>query len=317
MKSINDRLKSFLLTFLVREKETQAETWKHLKMLDLDCDDLDIVITETAFADEAWELYRTKNPTKESLLYLMKRTSKSKEAEAYLMEHFELENEDLNDLVEETGQDKFAQLLLRKTPNNEQLITIMKHTSLKEEAAAQLLKRSLENDELRDIICNSNLKKAEALERLLQQNPTNEDLSELICYTDLGDLEEQVWDHFLLQNPSNEELLYFVKDYSETGRKKEQAAALLIERNPDTDTLAELIVANQFTDIALKKLREIKPDCEELEFVFRIKKGGVNEVAELSLSLNPNKEQLWEILENSDKKSRSRLTTYPIPIGIA
>lgn len=316
MKSINDRLKSFLLTFLVREKETQAETWKHLKMLDLDCDDLDIVITETAFADEAWELYRTKNPTKESLLYLMKRTSKSQEAEAYLMEHFELENEDLNDLVEETGQDKFAQLLFRQTPNNEQLITILKHSSLKEEAAAQLLKRSLENDELRDIICNSNLKKAEALERLLKQNPTNEDLSELICYTDLGDLEEQVWDHFLLQNPSNEELLYFVKDYSETGRKKEQAAALLIERNPDTDTLAELIVANQFTDIALKKLREIKPDCEELEFVFRIKKGGVNEVAELSLSLNPNKEQLWEILENSDKKEEAALQLIRFPLEL-
>ncbi|MEL1243053.1 hypothetical protein AAEO56_02165 [Flavobacterium sp. DGU11] len=317
MKSIiNDRLKSFLLGLLVREKETQAETWKHLKMLDLDCDDLYIVITETAFADEAWELYQTKNPTKDDLLYLMEGTSKSQEAEACLMERFELKNEDLDWLVEKTGQDKFAQLLLRQNPNNEQLVTIIKHSSLKEEAAIELLKGPLDNYDLRDIIYNSNLKKREALERLFQQNPTNEDLSEMICYTDLGDLEELVWNQFLSQNPNNEELLYFVKDYSERGRKKEEAAALLIERNPDADALAELIVADQFADIALEKLKEIKPDPEELEFVIRLRKRGMNEVAELCLSLNPNKEQLFDILENSDKKAEAALQLIQLPLEL-
>ncbi|AWH85506.1 hypothetical protein HYN59_10435 [Flavobacterium album] len=316
MKSINDRLKSFLLDILVREKETQAETWKHLKMLDLDCDDLYIVITETSFADEAWELYQTKNPTKDNLLYLMDGTSKSREAEACMMERFELENDDLEWLVEKTGQDKFARQLLLQKPNNEQLTTIITHSSLKEEAATELLKRPLDNYDLRDIISNSNLKRREALERLFQQNPTNEDLSEIICYTDLGDLEELVWNQFLSQNPGNEELLYFVKDYSGRGRKKKEAAALLIERDPDADALAELIVADQFTDIALAKLRELKPDPEELEFVIRLKKRGMNEIAALCLSLNPNKEQLFEILANSDKKTEAALQLIQLPLEL-
>ncbi|MCW4468549.1 hypothetical protein OGH69_06215 [Flavobacterium sp. MFBS3-15] len=316
MKSINDRLKSFLLVILVREIETQAETWEHLKMLDLDCDDLYIVITETAFANEAWEVYQTKNPTKDDLLYLMEGTPKSQEAEAYLMERFELENEDLDWLVEKTGQDRFAQLLLQRNPNNDQLITIIKHSGLNEEAATELLKGTLDNYDLRAIIDNSNFKKREALERLFQQNPTNEDLSEMICYTDLGDLEELVWDQFLSQNPSNEELLYFVKDYSGRGRKKEEAAALLIERDPDADALAELIVADQFADIALEKLKEIKPDPEELEFVIRLKKRGMNEVAALCLSLNPDKEQLFEILENSDKKTEAALQLIQFPLEL-
>jgi|GEM_PF-2833911 len=316
MKSINDRLKSFLLNILVREKATQAETWKHLKMLDLDCEDLYIVITDTAFTNEAWELYQTKNPTKDDLLYLMEGTSKSREAEAFLIERFELENEDLDWLIEKTGQDRFAQLLLQQNPNNDQLRTIINHSSLKEEAATELLKRTLDNYDLRDIISNSNLKKREALERLFQQNPTNEDLSEIICYTNLGDLEELVWNQFLSQNPSNEELLCFVKDYSGTGRKKEEAAALLIKRNPDADALAELIVAGQFDDIALEKLKDLKPDPEELEFVIRLKKRGMNEVAGLCLSLNPNKEQLFDILKNSDKKAEAALQLIQLPLEL-
>jgi len=313
MESMHKRLKRFLLDILVREKETQAETWQHLKMLDPDCDDLDIVITGTPFADEAWELYKTKNPGKEDLLYLMKWSPKKEEAEAFLTERFELDNEDLKSLIETTRNDRFARLLLGRNPDKEQLISIMEHTRLKDEAAAELLKQTPDNEELYEIIVHSGLKQA-AWEKLKTQNPEKKELSQIIRYADPGGLEDEIWEHFLQQNPDNEELLDFVKDYSETGRKKQEAAALLIERNPGTNELIHLISQNLYTGLALEKLKKKEPDCEELELIFRIGKSGTDELADLSLSLHPDKNQLWKIFEHSNRKDEAALQLIQLPL---
>lgn len=318
-KSIADRLKNFLFQILFEEEEHQAEAWVQLKTLDLDCDDLSRLIREipfvkTPFVDEAWELFKAKNPTKEEVIDIVKFSTKRQEAEAYLLEHFRLENDDLEEVIKATESDELARLLLRQEPDNDQLKTVMRYTNLKDEAARELLKRSPDNDELVDIIDYSNLK-MEAWERLLKQEPTNEDLKRIVHYTDLEDL---AWERLLKQSPTNEDLLDFVKDYSETGRKKEEAAALLIERDLGIDELTDLIIYNQEADRALEKLKAKQPTCDDLETVFRNgeSRASINHVAELSLSLNPDKEQLWQIFERSDKKAEAALQLIQLPLEL-
>lgn len=313
-ESMNDRLKSLLFEILLNEEESQAEAWKQLKTMDLDCDDLETVIVQTPFADEAWELFKQKEPTKEAVMDVLKFPVKRPEVQAYLLEHFVLENEELNDLIEDTKDDDLARLLLRQEPDNDHLKTVMRYTNLKDEAARELLKRSPDNDELVDIIDESNLK-MEAWERLLQQAPTNKDLIRIVDHTDLEDL---AWERLLEQHPTNEDLLDFVKDYSETGRKKKEAAAILIERDLGIDELTDLIIYNQYADRALEKLKAKQPTCGDLETVFRNgeSRASINHVAELSLSLNPDKEQLWQIFERSDKKAESALQLIRLPLEL-
>lgn len=317
-KSIADKLKNFLFELLLKEEdESQAEAWVHLKMLDLDCNDLSRLINEipfvkTPFVNEAWELFKTKNPTKEDVIDVLKFSTKHKEAEAFLLEHFALENEDLHEIIKVTENDELARLLLRQSPDNEQLQTIMRYTNLKDEAARELLKRSLDNDELLDIISDSNLKE-EAWERLLQQEPTNEELEKIVKFTDL---EERAWDYLQKQNPTNEELMDFVKDYSETGRKRKEAAQLLWERELGIEELVDLIIENQYADEALEKLKTKQPTCDDLQAVFRVGKAKLNEVADLSLSLNPDKDQLWQIFECSDRKNEAALQLIQMPLEL-
>lgn len=313
-KSMNDRLKSFLFEILLREEESQVEAWEQLKMLDLNGEDLLTVIGKLPFTDEAWELFKHKHPTKKQIMDVLKLSTKREEAKAYLLEHFELENEDLNKIIEVTQDEDFARLLLGRNPENKQLETIMRYSSLKDEAARELLKRSPDNDELIEIIDYSNLK-MEAWEQLLQQDPTNEDLKKIVNYTDL---EELAWERLLKQKPTNEDLLDFVRDYSETGRKKKEAAALLIERDLEIDELTDLIIHNQHADRTLEKLKAKGPTCDDLETVFRNgeSKAKINDVAELSLSLNPDKEQLWQIFECSDKKAEAALQLIRLPLEL-
>lgn len=311
-KSINERLKSFLFEILRREEESQSEAWEQLKRLDLQSDDLGTVIIETPFADEAWELFKQKEPTKKQVMDVLKRSAKQEEAKTYLLEHFDLENEDLDKIIEVTQDQEFARMLLGRNPENEDLGTIMRYTDLKDEAALELLKRSPDNDELIKIIEYSNLK-MEAWERLMQQQPTNDTLALVVERTDLEDL---AWDYFIQQDPTNEELWAFVKDYSETGRKKHEAAALLIARDLDVSELVDLIIENYYADEALERLKERTLTCDDLAPVFRVGKTKLSEVAEFCLSLNPGKEELWTIFDYSDNKTEAALQLIKYPLEL-
>lgn len=313
-KNIENYVKDFLFARLLRETgDAQAETWAYLKTLDLNGDDLDLVIMNTPFADEAWEIFKTKNPTKTDWVYSLKYVSNTKDVEAYLLAHFELDNEELEDLIKMSDNEAFAQLLLNQNPSNEQLESLMSYTNLKDEAAKLLLSRTpLDNDELKYIIRDSNLK-MEAWERLLLQEPTNEDLQWLINYTDLEDL---AWTQLLQQNPTNEELLDFVKDYSEIGRKKDAAATLLMARDLNADELVDFIIHDQYADWAIGKLKAMTITCDDLEAVFRAGKVKINEIADLSLSLNPDQDQLWQIFKCSDRKNEAALQLIKHPLEL-
>ncbi len=315
---MTDRLKNFLFEILLKEEgEIQAEAWAHLKMLDLDCDDLSRVINEipfvkTPYIDEGWELFKTKNPTKQDVIDIVKCSTKRQEAEAYLLEHFELENEDLVEVIKVTENDELARQLLTRNASNKALEAIMRYTNLKDEAAEELLKRSPDNDELYEIITNSNLK-MEAWERLVQQGPTNEELSSIVKFTDL---EELAWDYLLHQHPTNEELMDFVNDYSETGRKRKEAAQLLLERELGTEELVNLIREDQFADEAWERLKKKSPTCDDLFYLIWRGTVKTDEAAEWCLKLNPDKKMLWDILEYSDKKDEAALQLIQMPLEL-
>lgn len=316
--NITDRLKNFLFEILLKEEgEIQAEAWAHLKMLDLDCDDLLTVIRETPFVknpfvNEAWELFKTKNPTKEDVIRVLKCSTKRQEAETFLLEHFELENEELVEVIKVTENDELARQLLTRNAANKALEAIMRYTNLKDEAAGELLRRSPDNDELYEIIGNSSLK-MEAWERLLQQGPTNEDLERIVKFTDL---EEPAWDYLLKQNPTNEELMDFVNDYSETGRKRKEATQLLLERELGMEELVNLIREDQFADEAWERLKKKSPACDDLFYLIWRRTVKTDEAAEWCLKLSPDKEMLWNILEYSDKKDEAALQLIQMPLEL-
>jgi hypothetical protein len=309
--NFNNKIKKYVINSLIRESDDEA--WEFLKTLNPNCDDLDHIITKTKkYQEEAWELYKKQSPKKEDLIYLIKCSDKSKEALAYLLQHFALDNKDLKSILESTKNDAVAKLLLKQNPSNEELESIMRYSNLKDEAAKELLKRSPDNDELYSIIEYSNLKQ-EAWKKLLQQSPSNEELICMIQHTDLHDI---AWEYLLTQNPTNEELMDFVINYADTGRKQKEAAQLLLEKTLSMEELVDLIRSNQFADEAWERLKAQSPDYDDLFYLIWRGTVKTNEAAEYCLNLNPDKEFLWEIFEYSDKKDEAALQLIQMPLEL-
>jgi hypothetical protein len=118
------------------------------------------------------------------------------------------------------------------------------------------------------------------------------------------------------QNPSNEELMDFVNNYADTGRKQKEAALLLLEKTLSIEELVNLIRSNQFADEAWVRLKAQSPDYDDLFYLIWRGTVKTNEAAEYCLNLNPDKEFLWEIFEYSDKKDEAALQLIQMPLEL-
>ncbi|MGH1338667.1 MAG: hypothetical protein ACRBFS_21315 [Aureispira sp.] len=302
----NNRLKAFLLDIIIREKDTNA--WAYLKTLKLDCDDLSKIITRPPFVKEAWELFKNKNGTKEHLIPIIKQAEDAKvkmEVEAILIENFTLVNKELEIIIKANQSDVAAKLLLKKNPSNEELETIMRYSKLSDQAAQELLSRSPNKDELYEIIEYSNFKK-EAWKLFVEQLPTKEEIINIIHFTDL---EEIAWEFLLAQSPSNEELKDFVHDFSETGRKQKEAAALILSQEPNVEDLVDLLQNDLYPIKAWEALKKKKLQEEDMIYIawrlIRQEPSKKNEAAKLCLNFDPSETVLWDILQDTIYKEEA------------
>ncbi len=303
---LHKRLKAFLLEIIIREKEASA--WEHFKTLDLDCADLNEVILSTSFKHEAWELLKKKNAVMDDFLHIVNNVDEdniTREAEEILLDRFSLDNKSLQDIVEANKSNRAAELLFHQSPDNQQLIAIMKYSDLKDRAAAELLKRSPNLDELRKIIEYSGFKE-EAWQQFIQQNPNNEEIMNIVHYTDLQDM---AWDYLLARQPKKDELNEFVHGFAENGRKRNEAALYILSRRPKVSELTDLIQNDLQTEEAWAKLEKKKLKEEDLAYIiWRLLRQGSNyknEAAALCLKFNPTAGNLWDIIEYTDLKDQA------------
>lgn len=309
-ETFHNKLKFHLVSILVHEGDEGA--WKLLKTLEPNRDELKTLILKNRYADEAWELYKKLPPEKSELMCLIRDSAKQKEAAAFLLEHGTPDTESLAAMVCYAHSDEAARILLDQNPDKYQLYDIMEYTNLSDEAALYLLNRNPDNDGLKRIMQDSGLKQ-EAWEKLLQQSPSNEDLISVVFFTDL---EELAWQQLLKQGPSNEELVHIVHNFSETGRKRREAAELVLKQEPDTEHLIALIENEQLADEAWELMKKKNPHPDDLEHLIRRSKVKVNEAAELSLKGKPGKYQLLEILDYSDRKEEAAAQLVKMPLRI-
>lgn len=299
----------------ILEREKSPEAWEYLKTLNLDCDELHDVITCTPFAEEAWELFRKLEGDKAGYLRIIEHADYpdiKSEAESIAFDKFELDRKDLDKIVRFNRSDRAAKLLLELNPTNEELCRIMEYTRLSDQAAEILLKGNPDNDELREIMDYSNLK-TEAWERFVQQSPTHKEIIRVIQYTDLEDV---AWAFLLEQNPKDEELMDLVNDYSETGRKQEEAARIVLSGNTRKEHLVDFIWNGIYVEEAWEKLKAKKPKYRRLCFLLTRQKNKVNEIAEYCLTLKPKKDMLFDILTCSDKKDEAAALLIQMPLEL-
>ena len=309
--NFNNRLKDYLINLIVREGDSDA--WELLKTRNPTCAELDRVIRNSPFIDEAWELFKMQSPTMDQVISVIY-SDKKKEAISFLLQNYQPENERLVRLIRDNRNDDLARYLLLQDPTQQQLHCILDYTSLADEAAEILLKQPLENGDLVSVIGKSNLKD-EAWERLLKQNPTNKELILIISHSTKE--EERAWEQLLKQEPTNEELMDLVNDYSGKGRKRIEATKLILQQDPDIETLIHIIDNDQLADEAFELLKSKSPNSEDLGWLIWRANIKVNEAAELSLKSNPTKQQLLEILENSDLHEEAAKILVEIPLEIS
>lgn len=312
----NTRLKKFLIENILREQS--AEAWAHLRQLAPECNDLEKLILKNVFADEAWLLFKSAQPSTEELIRIVIHAPQPafrQEAEAMLLDRLPLDNESLEIIVKANQSDNAAALLLRQQPDNGQLETIMKHSTLRDEAARMLLKRSPDNDELRRIIEYSSLQN-EAWERVLQQSPTLEELNDIADFTDF----DPAWEYLLSLKPANQELHNLIHNFSELGRRQKAAAQYVLQNQPNVEDLVTLIQNEQFTEEAWRLLQQKNLDDEAIDFItwklIRLESVKKNEAAKLLLALNPNDGVLWDIIHYTDLKDEAavQITQFPLTI---
>lgn len=304
------RLKRYLMNILFREENPGA--WKHLKGLGLTSNDLVRIIRIPAFAEEAWEMLKAQNPTHAEVLDVAKFSEKKLEAATWLLAHSPLENTVLESLIKTTQSDEAAGILLKQDPSNEELECVMRYTNLQDEAATLLLGRAPNNDELIDIMDYSSLK-MQAWEQFLQQSPTAEELCRVVLYTELENL---AWPEFVKRNPENEDLLDLVNDYGNKGRKRKEAAEILLQRDLNIQELKDLILNDQFADEAWEKLKAKSPECDEIEYLIRGESVKANAAAEYCLERNPDSEMLWKIFYHTDKQAEAATHLIQLPLEL-
>lgn len=304
------RLKQYLIHNLIQEGEPDA--WELLKTMDLTEDELVTVVVNYPFSEDAWEMFLAKNPSIDGMLSVFKRSDEKEKAKAYLMAQSPLDNDTLEDIMTETRDDQAAEMLLNQGPSHDQLVYIMQYSNLKDQAARKLLDDAPENDELLDIIDYSGLKQ-EAWEKLLQQSPTNKELIRCIQFTDWV---EPAWEQLLKQNPTNEELMDFVHDYSKTGRKRKEAAAILLQRDLEIEELVEMIRSDQMVDEAWERLKGMDPTTEDLFYLFWRDSPKKEEAIALCLAQNPSESELWHMLDFPGYSDEVALRLIQFPLEL-
>lgn len=304
------RLKKYLINNLIREGEPEA--WEHLKAMDLTVEELITLLINSPFGEDAWEMLLAKNPSVEQMLSVLKQSNKKEEAKAYLLARSPLDNDTLEDIVRETEDDQAAEMLLNQSPSHNQLGYVMQYSNLKDQAARMLLDDHPENDELIDILDYANLKQ-EAWEKLLLQSPTNDELSRIVMYTDWV---EPAWEQLLKQNPTNEELMDFVHDYGDSGRKRREAAEILLQRELEKKDLVEMIRSDQLADEAWERLKAMDPDSEDLFYLYWRETVKTEEAIAWCLTKNPNENELWNMLdcEETADEVAIRLIQFPLEL---
>lgn len=315
-ENINTRIKRYLIDIM--KEEENVEAWQYFIKLNPTFDELKDIIQFTPFKKKAWEIIKKLEPNKDILLHLAEygETIIQKEAEDLLLNNFDVDAVNLENIVLSTESDKAAIALLKKNPTNDQLLTIVKHSNMSDEAAKEMLKIKQDNYELFAIIKHSNLKKI-AWEKLITQSPTSEEIIEIVQETDF---DEVAWDFLKKQNPPNHELSNLVNDYGESGKKKEEAVDYILKNNPSIsdliNTIKNEIRIHKAWDLMLKK----KPNDEELQSIIwrliRLESSMKNEVATWCLKFNPNKEDLFYILEYTDIKDEAALQLIEKPLEL-
>ena len=307
-KNIPTRLKDYLLDIMKREKD--AEAWIYFKTLNPSCDDLDNVIIFTDFAQEAWAEFKKMAFTSDDLLAILKRTEDEDikaEAAALLLQNFASDAKCLQELVEATRSDEAAKLLLNQSPDNEQLSSILCYSNLCDEAAKEMLKVEQEPRELLEIIQYSSFKN-EAWTRLIAQSPSVEDIITVIQESDYDDV---AWAYLRAQKPTNDDVSDLVNDYGKSGKKREEAADYILNNNPNISDLTDLIWNKIRINDAWELLQNMQPDESDLSAAIwrlvRLESCMKNEAAQWALKFNPEKADLWYILEYSNQKDAAAL----------
>ena len=309
---INKR-KFHLISIIFYENSTEA--WQELKQLDPTCEELRQVMNCPDFEEEAWELLKQKNPSRGELEVIMRWFGKEREeATALFLQQEHLDKEGLDYAITYGDSTEAAKILLCQNPDKEQLSTIISNTDLADEAGSLLLNQNPDKDDLIKIIQYTKHKK-EAWEKFLQQKPTNKELTEVIQYTDF--FTEEAWEQLVKQKPTNEELFEFVYDWADSGANKEKVAAeLIFKQNPDNNDLLNLILNDQLADKAWELLLQQSPESTDWNYLVCRGTAEVNEAAEFLLKSEPTKDELFNIIEHSDKKDIATEKLLHLPLTI-
>jgi len=219
-----------------------------------------------------------------------------------LLEKENITNDILLTIIRNTQlKNEAAKILLEQSPSNDELIEIIKKTDLKNEAANILFSRNLTINELYQlVICNTVFKNKAAQLLLNEKNVPNNILIEILNSTNFN---YKIATLILKNNPNNNDLLYIIKYVDDIDILYQVVDMLLLNGMKFSDIVHYFTKYNKFNKDIDKYIFDKEISNVELVSMLAFRKHVDNTYAlRKLLNNNPTNEHLKYVVHKIDDK---------------